>query len=53
LPKTELWKGLRSIGMVEREYLQNDKLVIEQRYFIVTTHPLPNIIHQPKPSELQ
>ncbi len=34
LPKTELWKGLRSIGMVEREYWQNDKLVIEQRYFI-------------------
>lgn len=34
LPKTESWKGLRSIGMVEREYLQNDKLVIEQRYFI-------------------
>ena len=34
LPKTELWKGLRSIGMVEREYWQNDKQVIEQRYFI-------------------
>ena len=34
LPKTELWKGLLSIGMVEREYLQNDKRVIEQRYFI-------------------
>jgi len=34
LPKTELWTGLRSIGMAEREYMQNDKLVIEQRYFI-------------------
>ncbi len=34
LPKTELWKGLRSIGMAEREYWQNDKRVIEQRYFI-------------------
>ena len=34
LPKAELWKGLRSIGRVEREYWQHDKLIIEQRYFI-------------------
>lgn len=34
LPKTERWKGLRSIGMAEREYWQNGKRVIEQRYFI-------------------
>jgi predicted transposase YbfD/YdcC len=34
LPKTERWKGLRSIGMVERECWQNDKRIIEQRYFI-------------------
>jgi len=34
LPNIERWKGLCSIGMVEREYWQNDKHVIEQRYFI-------------------
>jgi predicted transposase YbfD/YdcC len=34
LPKTEQWKGLRSIGMVERECWQNNKRIIEQRYFI-------------------
>lgn len=34
LPKTELWKGLSSIGMVERECHQNGKLTIEKRYFI-------------------
>jgi predicted transposase YbfD/YdcC len=34
LSRTELWKGLRSIGMVEREYEENGKRAIEQRYFI-------------------
>jgi len=34
LPKTELWKGLSSIGMLEREFHQNGKLTIEKRYFI-------------------
>jgi predicted transposase YbfD/YdcC len=34
LPKIEQWKGLLSIGMAEREYWQDDKHIIEQRYFI-------------------
>lgn len=34
LPDTEDWKGLRSIGMVERECLQGDTTSIERRYFI-------------------
>jgi len=34
LSQTERWKGLRSIGMVERECEQGDKLSIERRYFI-------------------
>ena len=34
LPDTENWKGLRSIGMVERECLQGDTHSVEQRYFI-------------------
>ena len=34
LPRTELWKGLRSIGMVERECLQGDTHSVERRYFI-------------------
>ncbi len=34
LPKTELWKGLRSIGMVEREVEEGEKRSIERRYFI-------------------
>lgn len=34
LPKTELWKGLKSIGLVERECHEGDKVMLEQRYFI-------------------
>ena len=34
LPQTERWKGLRSIGMVEREFEEGDKRGIEQRHFI-------------------
>ena len=34
LPDTQNWKGLRSIGMVERECLQGETRTIEQRYFI-------------------
>jgi len=34
LPKPERWKGLRSIGMVERETLSKGKTTIDQRYFI-------------------
>ena len=34
LPNNENWKGLRSIGMVERECLQGDTRTVEQRYFI-------------------
>lgn len=34
LPHTERWKGLRSIGLVERECLQGDTRSIERRYFI-------------------
>ena len=34
LPKTELWKGLKSIGMVERECHVGDKVTLEQRHFI-------------------
>ncbi|CCE24945.1 ISAs1 family transposase [Methylotuvimicrobium alcaliphilum] len=34
LPKTELWKELRSIGFVERECHIGDKVTIEQRCFI-------------------
>lgn len=34
LPKTELWKGLFSIGMVARECHQNGQLTTEKRYFI-------------------
>jgi len=34
LPKTELWKGLKSIGLVERECHEGDKVTLEQRYFI-------------------
>jgi predicted transposase YbfD/YdcC len=34
LSQTERWKGLRSIGMVERECEQGDKSSIERRYFI-------------------
>jgi predicted transposase YbfD/YdcC len=34
LPKTELWKGLRSIGLVERECLVGETRSLERRYFI-------------------
>ena len=34
LPDTRSWKGLRSIGMVERECLQGDTRTVERRYFI-------------------
>jgi len=34
LPRTELWKGLRSIGMVERECIEGDTHSVEQRHFI-------------------
>jgi predicted transposase YbfD/YdcC len=34
LPRTELWKGLRSIGMVERTGEAGGKRTVERRYFI-------------------
>ena len=34
LSQTKRWKGLRSIGMVERECWTNEHHTIEQRYFI-------------------
>jgi predicted transposase YbfD/YdcC len=34
LPDTRSWKGLRSIGMVERECMQGDTTSLERRYFI-------------------
>lgn len=34
LPDIENWKGLRSIGMVERECVQGDTTSVERRYFI-------------------
>ncbi len=34
LPNIQDWKGLRSIGMVERECQQGDIKTIERRYFI-------------------
>ncbi|MCP5018021.1 MAG: ISAs1 family transposase, partial [Ketobacter sp.] len=34
LPDPQSWKGLCSIGMVERECLQGDTRTVEQRYFI-------------------
>src|SRR5918999_1434989 len=34
LPRTELWKGLRSIGLVERECWVGETRSIERRYFI-------------------
>ncbi len=33
LPNIQSWKGLRSIGRVERECQQGDKTTIERRYF--------------------
>jgi predicted transposase YbfD/YdcC len=34
LPRTELWKGLRSIGLVERECFEGEARSIERRHFI-------------------
>jgi len=34
LPRAELWKGLRSIGLVEREYWEGSEHCLEQRHFI-------------------
>jgi len=34
LPDTHKWKGLKSIGMVERECLEGDTKSIERCYFI-------------------
>jgi len=34
LPKTENWKGLRSIGMVERTCEIGEKLSVERRFFL-------------------
>ena len=34
LPDTSHWKGLHSIGMVERECFQADNATVERRYFI-------------------
>lgn len=34
LPDTTQWKGLKSIGMVEREYWQGGKQHVEHRYFL-------------------
>jgi predicted transposase YbfD/YdcC len=39
LPKIELWKGLLSIGMAERECHQNGKVSFEKRYFINSIAP--------------
>lgn len=36
LPKPEQWAGLRSIGMVERECIQGEKVTLEQRLFITS-----------------
>lgn len=40
LPKTELWAGLKSIGMVEREYEQAGKHYQEKRFFINSILPV-------------
>lgn len=34
LPEPQRWKGLRSIGMAEREYWLGETRTLEQRYFI-------------------
>jgi predicted transposase YbfD/YdcC len=39
LPDTENWKGLRSIGLVERECQQGDQFTVERRYFINSITP--------------
>ena len=40
LPKTECWAGLRSIGIVEREYREAGKLFKEKRFFINSIQPI-------------
>lgn len=39
LPKKDCWAGLRSIGMVEREYEETGKSFKEKRYFINSISP--------------
>lgn len=39
LPKTECWAGLRSIGMIEREYEEAGKFFKEKRFFINSIPP--------------
>jgi predicted transposase YbfD/YdcC len=34
LPRTERWKGLKSIGLVERECQEKGKRTVERRYFL-------------------
>lgn len=36
LPKVDLWTGLRSIGMVERECTQGGNTTVERRFFIAS-----------------
>ena len=36
LPNIEVWTGLRSIGMVERECTQGDTTTVERRFFIAS-----------------
>jgi len=36
LPNIEVWAGLRSIGMVERECTQGDTTTVERRFFIAS-----------------
>ena len=40
LPNTECWAGLRSIGMVEREYTEAGKQIKEKRFFINSIAPV-------------
>ena len=40
LPKTESWAGLRTIGMVEREYEEAGKQFKEKRFFINSIPPV-------------
>ena len=40
LPKTESWAGLRTIGMVEREYEEAGKRFQEKRFFINSIPPV-------------
>lgn len=43
LPKVSQWKGLRSIGMVQRECTIAEKTTIETRYFINSIKPVANV----------